>query len=1085
MASAGDDDSDKSAKQQGPPPAEPPSAESNPSGKRSESGKGRVERSNNDSDRSETRRPTWKDRAERSTDGPDRSSGRRSPPTKKPTEGPEQAEGRELDDDDESGLGSGRSRTASSQSAGEDNSDPSTGSGSESDGPNEKSGAEDPEPWKRFGEESANVQSGPESDGSISDQSSFFPFAERELGEASYGLDVLVVAALEKEIRPAIDIFDATLRVDPDDPAPTYEATIRTPLEPACKVHLLCLHDMGGRVDVLIAKALDRWQPRNVLLIGIAAMNPAVEDLRLGDLLIASSIVDASHVKVEGTDPEVGRGDGGGVSPRRTYRTETVPCDRQLLRPMQDYAMVQSSDYRAAVGSIVSMDWLVKDAPTRDSLLSEHHRAIGLEMEGHGLINAVAETLVGRRPAIGLVKAAVDFADVQKNDSYQATGAAHAARFVREVLERTSIPMAGRGSLPPARHRSANSVDVIPIDRTEIDRCTSVIVVDEATERRMNAIRDSPLMAAVGLPGSGRYTLAADLLGRRHSAVYQLRHLKRVSDLGSLSWEPECGYLVRLADHLRPSRDDVVQIQEALKQARSSLVLLAPPIVLAGRDISDVVAEVSCSGHGGGLALLRNHVRNLASSDETAERALGLIDDQCSAIDLDSLSARRLADAAKEAVGWSERDDSDLGYAPELFGNVGRSRFDEVASTIDDRITLLSHAAFFGVPLPTIARASDRLRAVLLPEESAKAPDPFAESESARNARLGIRAWTRSVGLFQEEVEQKVAGVGSHRESVAVLRHAWTEYPQIQDQLVSWLQGLAEEGPHHQRDAAANTLGVLATESAPELLADPISGWAGSEVQRLRWNAGLALSELLASESTSAVVAGLLEDWSDEGAAEWLRCTACHASVWAAIKGYETDPELLLRATKPPDEEWFRGRRKAGAGDWGAVWELRFALWQSILIAPDLPSGAAGVMTTVGLALDRADRKEESFLASLMALAMRLGEAGDTERGNYGSLYLLRAKSKSLRDVAAAMTVRLIDVKASSRHIGRVVQAWAFASLDHPSLAEEALLMLEVVWALSPPATRELLMYELQDAAEIAEAEEAAFLRLGSDSGGR
>lgn len=953
----------------------------------------------------------------------------------------------------------------------------------------DKSEKTDPEPWRKFGNESTNVQAGPESDGSMSDQSTFFPFAEREAGEATYGLDVLIVTALAKEMRPAINVFGATRRQDPDDPAPTYEATIDTPLKKSCEVYLLCLHDMGGRATGPLSKAIDRWQPRNVIFIGIAAMNRSLENMDLGDLLIASSIVDASHIKVESNaaDNQTSE-DRGNQETTNTFRSETYPCDRELYRPMQDYATVQPTGYRAAVGSIISMDWLVKDAATRDSLLQLHHKSIGLEMEGHGLVNVVADTLVDRRPAIGFVKAAVDYADSEKDDSFHTIGAERAARFVHEVLRYATIPMAGRVRSIRRRagvtgHKGDSNFDVVPVARKEIERCQSVIVLDEVTERRLDESSHAPLVAALGAPGGGRHTLGKDLLGRRHPEVYEIRNLKRLSDLSKMNWQPKTGYLVRLADHMRPTRDTISDVADALQLVGASLVIVALPAVLAGSDADDIIGEIECNGHGDGQAVLRNHIQYGASSGETMRRALQLADEQSANVDLDSLSTRRLSDASVAALKWADRhlevDDGGL-QEPLLFGDVGKARFDAASASPDDRIALLAHAAFFGSPLTTIATASDRLRSILLPDEQAKPLDPFAEPESARNARLGIRAWSRPIGLFNEQVDQKVAGVGAYQESTAVMRHAWNEYPQVQNQLTAWLIELAQNGPHNQRDAAANMLGILASESPVELLQDPIATWAASENQRLRWNAGFALSELLAKDSTSAMAAGLLEEWSDPDALEWLRCTACHAGVWASIKGYEVDSALLLQATKPPAEDWFTQRRRAGADDWGAIWELRFALWQSVLVAQDLPSGTADVFLTVGAALDRADREEEALLSRLMGIAMYLGEVNGTERDGYGSLYLLQAQSSALREAVALIAVRLIELTATSRDIGRVVQAWAWACLDHPTLADEALLMLERLWALADDFARQAIQYELRDVAQKAAKPKAIFLHIAN-----
>lgn len=161
-------------------------------------------------------------------------------------------------------------------------------------------------------------------------------------------IEVLIVTALQKELQPAIEIFNATPRREENDPGPAYDGRLDTPTTRDCDVRLLCLHDMGGRAASLAAKAIDQWKPRCVLLIGIAAMNPNAENLELGDPLIATDIIDATHLKMDGSkvkndQPE--RPDVVVVA-RKEFRKETLPCDRHLWRSLHDYATNRTSSYR-------------------------------------------------------------------------------------------------------------------------------------------------------------------------------------------------------------------------------------------------------------------------------------------------------------------------------------------------------------------------------------------------------------------------------------------------------------------------------------------------------------------------------------------------------------------------------------------------------------------------------------------------------------------------------------------------------------------------------------------------------------------
>jgi nucleoside phosphorylase len=77
---------------------------------------------------------------------------------------------------------------------------------------------------------------------------------------------------------------------------------------------------------------------------------------------------------------------------------------------------------------------VLADAASAAKVVEQHRQLLGIEMEAYGVYAAAEEAPMPRPKAFAL-KAAVDFADGQKNDQFQSFGAFVSAQGLRRFAE--------------------------------------------------------------------------------------------------------------------------------------------------------------------------------------------------------------------------------------------------------------------------------------------------------------------------------------------------------------------------------------------------------------------------------------------------------------------------------------------------------------------------------------------------------------------------------------------------------------------------------------------------------------------------
>jgi nucleoside phosphorylase len=269
---------------------------------------------------------------------------------------------------------------------------------------------------------------------------------------------------------------------------------------------------MGNAASAAAAQqAIDVWNPRYLLLVGIAAGLAGEADL--GDMLVPDKIVgyEAGKLTPSGLDPdpEPYRPDYRLLGAAKAVEaSEWLPAVT-VARP-GDPAAVPAVRF----GTVHTGEKVVADEHTAAGLRAGWRKTVGIEMESLG----VALAAYRNGPGFLMVKAVCDHANPGKADSWQPYAADCAARFSVAVLRRVppSVEVRQQAARPvaaefsgrtkiavtdrvgPDWHRLADYFDIPAYDRAAFPAGREPHAVWEWLERREKLFALPAALADVG-----------------------------------------------------------------------------------------------------------------------------------------------------------------------------------------------------------------------------------------------------------------------------------------------------------------------------------------------------------------------------------------------------------------------------------------------------------------------------------------------------------------------------------------------------------------------------------------------------------
>jgi nucleoside phosphorylase len=223
---------------------------------------------------------------------------------------------------------------------------------------------------------------------------------------------------------------------------------------------------MGIAEATLLTKsAIDAWQPRHLILGGIAGGFPG-RDRYLGDILIADQVIAYEAAKIRGDKVdrryEAYRSSQSLVEAARKVASAPFSWLARIHAERPDGSSGRTNPV-VHFGTVLSGDKVVASDTFLRDFRDVWTTTVGVEMEGAGA--ALATFRSERPPEFLMVKGICDWADESKNDEWQPYAAEAAATFVVDLLAKV-VPAAA-----PIRHaetRAPNSPQCTATERMEI-----------------------------------------------------------------------------------------------------------------------------------------------------------------------------------------------------------------------------------------------------------------------------------------------------------------------------------------------------------------------------------------------------------------------------------------------------------------------------------------------------------------------------------------------------------------------------------------------------------------------------------------
>jgi nucleoside phosphorylase len=259
-------------------------------------------------------------------------------------------------------------------------------------------------------------------------------------------VDFIIVAPLEQERQAILSYFGDPKRLPPtsDDIRVYYPVSFPVVLTDgkAGKYSLIIMDLVGmGRIDAATAvtDAIRRWQPKFVILVGIAG-GVADAGVRLGDVLISEQIADYEQQKLKDDETEI--------------RWSVHPVDARLHEASNQ---LRTTDWRPIcrcprpgvgqserhIGVICTGDKVIANGlinTYRDEVWS---KLIGVEMEAGGVAKAAFQA--AKRPGFYMIRGVSDLADRDKNASHTINWRQYAceiaAAYLVAFLQSGPIPL--------------------------------------------------------------------------------------------------------------------------------------------------------------------------------------------------------------------------------------------------------------------------------------------------------------------------------------------------------------------------------------------------------------------------------------------------------------------------------------------------------------------------------------------------------------------------------------------------------------------------------------------------------------------
>ncbi len=253
-------------------------------------------------------------------------------------------------------------------------------------------------------------------------------------------IDFVIITALQEELEALLVKLPSFQQLPPtdEDVRVYYQADLPVTISDGAadmyRLILMSLINMG-RVQAANATndAIRRWNPRYVLLVGIAG-GIAKAGVQRGDVLISDQIVDYELQKLSDGGDQI-RWVVHPVAPRLLEAAKHLSKNwRRLIRKRRP----QPGKPQCHFGPVATGDKVVAANDVLEQYRSDWPKLIGVEMEAGGMASAAFQS--ARQPGFLMIRGVSDLADEHKDDSWRHYACHAAAAFALTLLQNRPVP---------------------------------------------------------------------------------------------------------------------------------------------------------------------------------------------------------------------------------------------------------------------------------------------------------------------------------------------------------------------------------------------------------------------------------------------------------------------------------------------------------------------------------------------------------------------------------------------------------------------------------------------------------------------
>jgi hypothetical protein len=391
------------------------------------------------------------------------------------------------------------------------------------------------------------------------------------------------------------------------------------------------------------------------------------------------------------------------------------------------------------------------------------------------------------------------------------------------------------------------------------------------------------LLVLRGAPGTGRATTGLRLLAKLAANVARFSPDTDFRALTDADLEPDSGYLLELSrgsGFLPPTPADVDRVRQRLAERRCYLVLIASHDIRYRDGFDGSVADCPLPDPREVYDQAVDYeIRHRPGEEEALRKIAALAQPRISAGPQTPAEVRWLVAhlMSSPATNYSEADldllNGDLAarYVSAWFEPLAAlpvtPEGDEPVRLAAFRIAL---AVLNGGPLDLVAEAAEDLARRILKARARRRKislPVFAHhrEDYVANSRASVAPGT--VRFIEATAPAQLVCYDDDRLPLAVLRHVWAVH-NLRGQLLAWLESLSNDRRPLVYWSAALTIGLLTSWDFSYTFHQWIEPWAGSDRDRRRWTAAVALDEASRNPDVRPVVREMLGEWRKKGTFE-------------------------------------------------------------------------------------------------------------------------------------------------------------------------------------------------------------------------